>query len=111
MSVGKHTVVYLYLIAEKLRVFDNFYGPFLTQFRKIKPIVYIAGLLFQFSLQALQAAHTAEALHSDYLLEWMRNISNDLTKLENDAAPSGWKCLWNRYVATIELYSMYLLLH
>lgn len=68
-------------------------------------------LLFQFFFQALQAAHMAEALHADYLLEWMRNISNDLTKLENDAAPPGWKCLWNRYVTTIELYSMYLLLH
>lgn len=40
----------------------------------------------------------AEALHSDYLLEWMKNISNDLIKLESDAAPADWKCLWNRYV-------------
>lgn len=50
-------------------------------------------------LKALQAAHIAEALHSDYLLEWMKNISNDLIKLEADAAPDGWKCLWNRYVS------------
>lgn len=48
--------------------------------------------------QALQAAHIADALHSNYLLEWMKNISNDLVKLESDAAPNGWKCLWNRYV-------------
>lgn len=54
--------------------------------------------LFIAIYQALIAAHIAEALHSDYLLEWMKNISNDLTKLENDAAPSGFSILWNRYV-------------
>lgn len=55
-------------------------------------------VFISFPQQALQAAHLAEALHSDYLLEWMKNISNDLIKLESDAAPNGWKCLWNRYV-------------
>lgn len=49
----------------------------------------------------------AEALHSDYLLEWMRNISNDLIKLESDAAPDGWKCLWNRYVNNNRFFSSF----
>lgn len=28
---------------------------------------------------------------------WLDGISTDLSTLENDAAPVGWKCLWNRY--------------
>jgi len=28
---------------------------------------------------------------------WLDGISSDLSTLENDAAPAGWKCLWNRY--------------
>ncbi|XP_055301960.1 formin-binding protein 4-like isoform X2 [Sitodiplosis mosellana] len=55
--------------------------------------------IIQIQLQALQAAHVAEALNSDYLLVWMKNISNDLINLENDAAPNGWKCQWNREMA------------
>lgn len=47
-------------------------------------------------LQTLFEAHTVSALHSEYLLTWLNNVSSDLIQLEKDAAPAGWKCVWNR---------------
>lgn len=47
-------------------------------------------------LQTLFEAHTVSALHSEYLLNWLNNVSSDLIQLEKDAAPVGWKCVWNR---------------
>lgn len=46
--------------------------------------------------QTLFEAHTLHALHSEYLLNWLNNVSSDLIQLEQDAAPDGWKCVWNR---------------
>lgn len=46
--------------------------------------------------QTLVEAHTLNALHPEYLLAWLNNVSSDLIQLEKDAAPVGWKCVWNR---------------
>lgn len=58
----------------------------------------LSTIFFPRRSQALQAAHLAGALQPGYLLDWMKQISTDLIKLEADAAPDGWKCSWNRYV-------------
>lgn len=36
--------------------------------------------------------------------KWLDSIATDLQTLEADAAPPGWKCIWNRY-ATVVLYT------
>lgn len=47
------------------------------------------------------------------MLKWLESIDTDLQTLEADAAPSGWKCIWNRYAAdfTIHLNATHLLNH
>lgn len=35
------------------------------------------------------------------MLKWLAGIASDLQTLEADAAPAGWKCLWNRYAAVV----------
>lgn len=41
-------------------------------------------------------AYDAEALKADYVLKWMQRVSNDMLRLEAEAAPDGWKCFWDR---------------
>lgn len=53
-------------------------------------------------------AYAANAVHSEYILKWLENISTDLIKLESEAAPEGWQCLWDRYVNLNIVSSIYL---
>lgn len=55
------------------------------------------SLISLYQFQTLQAAYISQALQPSYFTEWMKQMSTDLIKLETDASPDGWKCLWNRY--------------
>lgn len=49
-------------------------------------------------LQTLFEAYEEGAIQKAYLSKWLDGIATDLHTLELGAAPTGWKCRWNRYV-------------
>ncbi|KAJ6635810.1 Formin-binding protein 4 [Pseudolycoriella hygida] len=54
----------------------------------------VQAIFIQF--ETLLEAYDNQALQPAYMQRWLDGISHDLSTLENDAAPTGWKCLWNR---------------
>lgn len=60
---------------------------------------YKRWLTVSYILQTLLEAYDEGALQASYVRKWLDGISTDLKTLEKDAAPDGWKCLWNRYAA------------
>lgn len=42
-------------------------------------------------------AWEAGCLEKNYLRKWLCDTSHELERLEQDAAPSGWLCQWDRY--------------
>lgn len=54
-------------------------------------------------LQTLQVAFRASCLDSDYFFKWLKTTSDDLQTLEQNAAPEGWECKWDRY-ASVSIY-------
>ncbi|XP_037040805.1 formin-binding protein 4-like [Bradysia coprophila] len=54
----------------------------------------VQAIFIQF--ETLLEAYDSQALQPAYMQRWLDGISSDLSTLENDAAPAGWKCLWNR---------------
>ena len=48
------------------------------------------------------SAFRSSALDFDYFFKWLKQTSDDLLTLEQNAAPDGWKCKWNRYVIFIQ---------
>lgn len=51
-------------------------------------------------LQTLEAAYKANGISRRYLYTWLRETFTELGKLEQDAAPEGWQCQWDRYGRT-----------
>ena len=51
--------------------------------------------------QTLMNAWQASCLSGKYLLNWLNETSKQLSSLEKEAAPAGWKCEWDRYVSNI----------
>ncbi|XP_017893051.1 formin-binding protein 4-like [Ceratina calcarata] len=47
-------------------------------------------------LQTLFVAWEAGCLEKDYLRRWLTETSHELERLEQDAAPLGWLCQWDR---------------
>ncbi|GLV43659.1 hypothetical protein CBL_07014 [Carabus blaptoides fortunei] len=52
--------------------------------------------IMSIQLQTLEAAYKANGLSRRYLYTWLRETSTELGKLEQDAAPDGWQCQWDR---------------
>jgi len=48
-------------------------------------------------LQTLSTAWTAGSLEESYFQKWLTSTNHELERLEQDAAPSGWLCQWDRY--------------
>lgn len=48
-------------------------------------------------LQTLFVAWEAGCLEKNYLRRWLSDTSHELERLEQDAAPPGWLCQWDRY--------------
>ncbi|XP_031368407.1 interaptin-like isoform X2 [Apis dorsata] len=52
--------------------------------------------LMSIQLQTLFVAWEAGCLEKNYLRKWLCDTSHELERLEQDAAPSGWLCQWDR---------------
>jgi len=39
----------------------------------------------------------ANSLDDSYFQKWLTNTNHELERLEQDAAPAGWLCQWDRY--------------
>ncbi|XP_018371537.1 PREDICTED: formin-binding protein 4-like isoform X1 [Trachymyrmex cornetzi] len=50
----------------------------------------------QIQLQTLSTAWTASSLDDSYFQKWLTNTNHELERLEQDAAPAGWLCQWDR---------------
>ncbi|KAL0110406.1 hypothetical protein PUN28_013797 [Cardiocondyla obscurior] len=50
----------------------------------------------QIQLQTLSTAWTAGSLEDTYFQKWLTNTNHELERLEQDAAPAGWLCQWDR---------------
>ncbi|XP_036146449.1 formin-binding protein 4 isoform X2 [Monomorium pharaonis] len=50
----------------------------------------------QIQLQTLSTAWTAGSLEDSYFQKWLTNTNHELERLEQDAAPAGWLCQWDR---------------
>ncbi|XP_019699913.1 formin-binding protein 4 isoform X2 [Harpegnathos saltator] len=50
----------------------------------------------QIQLQTLSAAWGAGSLEENYFQKWLTNTNHELERLEQDAAPAGWLCQWDR---------------
>ncbi|XP_055377460.1 formin-binding protein 4-like [Condylostylus longicornis] len=50
-------------------------------------------------LETLLAAFKSSSLSFEYFFKWLKSTSDDLIKLEQNAAPEGWKCKWDRTTA------------
>lgn len=48
-------------------------------------------------LQTLSTAWAANSLEESYFQKWLTNTNHELERLEQDAAPAGWLCQWDRY--------------
>ncbi|XP_071641339.1 uncharacterized protein [Temnothorax longispinosus] len=72
------------IITEKLR--------FLSEGRESVSAVQT----MQIQLQTLSTAWTAGSLEDSYFQKWLTNTNHELERLEQDAAPAGWLCQWDR---------------
>ncbi|XP_068986256.1 formin-binding protein 4-like isoform X1 [Bombus flavifrons] len=52
--------------------------------------------LMSIQLQTLFVAWEAGCLEKNYLRRWLSDTSHELERLEQDAAPPGWLCQWDR---------------
>ncbi|XP_055704040.1 formin-binding protein 4-like isoform X2 [Phlebotomus papatasi] len=60
-----------------------------------RPIV--SGVqIMQIQLETLVAAFEAQQLTRFYVMNWLNSTAKSLMQLENDVAPNGWKCKWDR---------------
>ncbi|KYN02370.1 PREDICTED: formin-binding protein 4-like [Cyphomyrmex costatus] len=50
----------------------------------------------QIQLQTLSTAWTASSLEDSYFQKWLTDTNHELERLEQDAAPAGWLCQWDR---------------
>ncbi|KAL6438012.1 hypothetical protein ACFW04_004351 [Cataglyphis niger] len=50
----------------------------------------------QIQLQTLSTAWAASSLDESYFQKWLTNTNHELERLEQDAAPAGWLCQWDR---------------
>ncbi|XP_050450317.1 formin-binding protein 4-like isoform X2 [Cataglyphis hispanica] len=50
----------------------------------------------QIQLQTLSTAWAASSLEESYFQKWLTNTNHELERLEQDAAPAGWLCQWDR---------------
>ncbi|XP_029160362.1 formin-binding protein 4-like isoform X2 [Nylanderia fulva] len=50
----------------------------------------------QIQLQTLSTAWAANSLEESYFQKWLTNTNHELERLEQDAAPAGWLCQWDR---------------
>ncbi|XP_070150243.1 formin-binding protein 4 isoform X2 [Polyergus mexicanus] len=50
----------------------------------------------QIQLQTLSTAWAANSLEESYFQKWLSNTNHELERLEQDAAPAGWLCQWDR---------------
>ncbi|XP_011347934.1 formin-binding protein 4 isoform X2 [Ooceraea biroi] len=50
----------------------------------------------QIQLQTLSTAWTAGSLEESYFQKWLTSTNHELERLEQDAAPDGWLCQWDR---------------
>ncbi|XP_011696542.1 PREDICTED: formin-binding protein 4-like isoform X2 [Wasmannia auropunctata] len=50
----------------------------------------------QIQLQTLSTAWTTGSLEDSYFQKWLTNTNHELERLEQDAAPAGWLCQWDR---------------
>jgi len=56
----------------------------------------------------------AGSLEDSYFQKWLTNTNHELERLEQDAAPAGWLCQWDRYsipyaICTFRYKSRYLI--
>lgn len=49
-------------------------------------------------LQTLSTAWAAGSLEDSYFQKWLTSTNHELERLEEDVAPDGWLCQWDRYV-------------
>lgn len=59
--------------------------------------------LMAIQLQTLFVAWEGGFLEKNYLRRWLTNTSHELERLEQDAAPPGWLCQWDRYSMPYEI--------
>ncbi|CAK9818615.1 Formin-binding protein 4 [Anthophora quadrimaculata] len=52
--------------------------------------------MMSIQLQTLFVAWEADCLEKNYLRRWLTDTSHELERLEQDAAPPGWLCQWDR---------------
>ncbi|XP_011648359.1 formin-binding protein 4-like isoform X2 [Pogonomyrmex barbatus] len=50
----------------------------------------------QIQLQTLSTAWTAGCLEDNYFQKWLTSTNHELERLEQDVAPAGWLCQWDR---------------
>ncbi|XP_067203189.1 formin-binding protein 4-like isoform X2 [Linepithema humile] len=50
----------------------------------------------QIQLQTLSIAWTAGSLEESYFQKWLTSTNHELERLEQDVAPAGWLCQWDR---------------
>ncbi|XP_032677358.1 formin-binding protein 4-like isoform X3 [Odontomachus brunneus] len=50
----------------------------------------------QIQLQTLSTAWSAGSLEENYFQKWLTSTNHELERLEQDAAPAGWLCQWDR---------------
>lgn len=55
-------------------------------------------------LQTLSTAWGAGSLEENYFQKWLTNTNHELERLEQDAAPAGWLCQWDRYSIPFAIY-------
>uniref|UniRef100_A0A1B0CFG1 WW domain-containing protein n=1 Tax=Lutzomyia longipalpis TaxID=7200 RepID=A0A1B0CFG1_LUTLO len=57
----------------------------------------ISGVqIMQIQLETLLAAFDTRHLSKHYIMNWLSTTTKSLLQLENDVAPNGWKCKWDR---------------
>ncbi|XP_044762402.1 formin-binding protein 4-like isoform X2 [Coccinella septempunctata] len=59
-----------------------------------KDVMPVQIILIQ--IETLYGALKAESLKPEYLHDWLKGTSEDLIKLEREAAPEGWSLQWDR---------------
>ncbi|XP_059610254.1 formin-binding protein 4-like [Phlebotomus argentipes] len=60
-----------------------------------RPIVTGVQVM-QIQLETLLTAFEAQQLTRCYVMKWLKSTAKSLLQLENEVAPNGWKCKWDR---------------
>lgn len=64
----------------------------------------VQGVTISFGFQTLCIAWEGGYLEKSYLRRWLSDTSHELERLEQDAAPPGWLCQWDRYSIPSKIY-------